>query len=107
MEVLASVMPVVIDVLIAILLIVLIILTIKVIGVVDDARVLLDDIIEKVNSLNGIFSVINKIDAGVNGIAKNVIKLFQKVSSKFAGRKQDDDVSDEEEELENILKGRE
>ena len=107
MEVLASVMPVVIDVLIAILLIVLIILIIKVIGVVDDARVLLDDIIEKVNSLNGIFSVINKIDAGVNGIAKNVFKLFQKVTSRFTGKKQDDDLSDEEEELENILKGRE
>ena len=61
METLSTVLPIVIDCLIAGLLVALIVLIIKIIGVVDDARLLIDNIVDKVNTVNGLFSIIKKI----------------------------------------------
>ena len=70
METLSTVLPIVIDFLVAGLLVALIVLIIKIIGVIDDARLLIDNVVDKVNTLNGLFNIIEKIDMGVNGVAK-------------------------------------
>ena len=107
METLSAVLPIVIDLLVAGLLVALIVLIIKIIGVIDDARLLIDNVVDKVNTLNGLFNIIEKIDMGVNGVAKRVIKIFEGIATKMTGRSSDDDTSEEENELEEILKGRE
>lgn len=106
METLSTVLPIVIDCLIAGLLVALIVLIIKIIGVVDDARLLIDNIVDKVNTVNGLFSIIKKIDLGVNGVAKRVVKVFEGIADRVFGSSSYD-TSDEEDELEEILKGRE
>ena len=103
MEMLSTVLPIVIDCLIACLLIAIIVLIIKVIGIIDDARLLIDNIIEKVNTVNGLFSVIKKIDRGVNGVAKRLVDIVESALSKVPTKQKP---SDEEIELEEILKGR-
>lgn len=103
MEMLSTVLPIVIDCLIACLLIAIIVLIIKVIGIIDDARLLIDNIIEKVNTVNGLFSVIKKIDRGVNGVAKRLVDVVESALSKVPTKQKP---SDEEIELEEILKGR-
>lgn len=105
MEVLASVLPIVIDILLVVLLTVGIILLIKCIYLVDKARRVVDDVEEKISSLNAFFALIDMISdtvslAGekiVGAIEALIIKLFTKKK-----RKDEDDL-DEEEELEEIL----
>ena len=103
MEMLSTVLPIVIDCLIACLLIAIIVLIIKVIGIIDDARLLIDNIIDKVNTVNGLFSVIKKIDKGVNGVAKRLVDVVESALSKVLTKQK---ASEEEIELEEILKGR-
>ena len=103
MEMLSTVLPIVIDCLIACLLIAIIVLIIKVIGILDDARLLIDNIIDKVNTVNGLFSVIKRIDKSVNGVAKRLVDIVESALSKVPTKQK---VSDEEQELEEILKGR-
>ena len=103
METLSAVLPIVIDCLLVCLLVALIVLTIKVIGISDDLRLLIDNIIDKVNTVNGLFSVIRKIDKSVNGVAKRLVDVFDSVLSKIPSKKE---TSEEEIELDEILKGR-
>ena len=103
MEMLSTVLPIVIDCLIACLLIAIIVLIIKVIGILDDVRLLVDNIIDKVNTVNGLFSVIKKIDRSVNGVAKRLVDIVESALSKVPTKSK---ASDEEIELEEILKGR-
>ena len=103
MEMLSTVLPIVIDCLIACLLIAIIVLIIKVIGILDDARLLIDNIIDKVNTVNGLFSVIKRIDRSVNGVAKRLVDIVESALSKVPSKQK---ASDEEIELEEILKGR-
>ena len=103
MEMLSAVLPIIIDCLIACLLIALIVLIVKVIGILDDVRLLVDNIIDKVNTVNGLFSVIRKIDKSVNGVAKRLVDVFDSVLSKIPSKKE---TSAEEIELDEILKGR-
>lgn len=103
MEMLSSVLPIVIDCLIACLLVTIIVLIIKVIGIIDDARLLIDNIIDKVNTVNGLFKVIKKIDTGINGVAKRVVDIIERALERLPGNTKS---SEEEIELEEILKGK-
>jgi hypothetical protein len=103
METLSAVLPIVIDSLIACLLVAIIVLVIKVIGILDDARLLIDNIIDKVNTVNGLFSAIKKIDRSINGVAKRLVDIVESTLSKVPTKSKP---SDEEIELDEILKGR-
>ena len=103
MEWLSAVLPIVIDCLIACLLIAIIVLVIKVIGILDDTRLLIDNIIDKVNTVNGLFSVIKRIDRSVNGVAKRLVDIVESALSKVPTKPK---ASEEEIELDEILKGR-
>lgn len=78
-----------------ILLIVAIIVGIRIIGLTEKADKVLDDIQEKVNSLNGMFSVVNKVSSSMelisSKIANGIVNLFGKVLKK----KKEDNEEDE------------
>ena len=103
MEVLSLVLPIVIKCLICCLLVALIVLIIKIIGILDDARLLIDNIIDKVNTVNGLFKVIKRIDTGINGVAKRVVDIIENALNKLPSSNK---ASEEEIELEEILKGK-
>ena len=77
-----------------ILLIVAIIIGIRIIGLTDKAEKILDDVEEKVNSLNGIFNVVNKVSLGMdaigNKITSTITNLVSKVSKKKKEEKEDE-----------------
>lgn len=103
MEVLSLVLPIVIKCLICCLLVALIVLIIKIIGILDDARLLIDNIIDKVNTVNGLFKVIKRIDTGINGVAKKIVDIIEHALNKLPSSNK---ASEEEIELEEILKGK-
>lgn len=78
-----------------ILLIVAIIVGIRIIGLTEKADKVLDDIQEKVNSLNGMFSVVNKVSSSMelisSKIANGIVNLFGKLFKK----KKEDNEEDE------------
>lgn len=73
-----------------VLLIVLIVLGVKLIGTIDRANVVLDDIEKKTSSLNGVFKVIDTCtdtlfylsDTLVEGIVSTISKFFPKREKK-------------------------
>lgn len=79
-----------------ILLIVAIIVGIRIIGLTEKADKVLDDIQEKVNSLNGMFSVVNKVSSSMelisSKIANGIVNLFGKLFKK----KKEDNEEDEQ-----------
>ena len=58
--------PIVISILVIILLVILIIIGIKVIALINKANVVVDDVEKKVQSLNGLFSVISNVSGRIN-----------------------------------------
>lgn len=77
-----------------ILLVVAIIIGIRIIGLTDKAEKILDDVEEKINSLNGIFNVVNKVSLGMdaigNKITSTITNLVSKVSKKKKEEKEDE-----------------
>ncbi len=72
-----------------ILLIVLIILGIRLIQILDRCDKVIDNVEEKVNSLNGIFSVINKTSYGLSMISDKVISGVVGMISRIFNKKKD------------------
>lgn len=72
-----------------ILLIVLIILGIRLIQILDRCDKVIDNVEEKVNSLNGIFSVINKTSYGLSMISDKVISGVIGMVSRIFNKKKD------------------
>ena len=72
-----------------ILLIVLIILGIRLIQILDRCDKVIDNVEEKVNSLNGIFSVINKTSYGLSMISDKVISGVVGMVSRIFNTKKD------------------
>ena len=72
-----------------ILLIVLIILGIRLIQILDRCDKVIDNVEEKVNSLNGIFSVINKTSYGLSTISDKVISGVVGMVSRIFNKKKD------------------
>lgn len=101
MEILSTVLPIVIDVLIIVLLTVLIIVGLKLIGIMDKADRLLNNIEEKVNTFNSFFgfmSVVNEKFAGVTEKVASIIEaLIQKVSRRKPKKVKVDEEDEEDE----------
>lgn len=77
-----------------ILLIVLIILGIRFLTIIDKMERILDNIEGKVNSLNGLFMVVDKVSYGLSSITENVVYMITNSISRIFGRekKERDDI---------------
>lgn len=77
-----------------ILLVVAIIIGIRIIILTDKAERILDDVGEKINSLNGVFNIITKFSLGMdaigNKITSTITNLVSKVSKKKKEEKEDE-----------------
>lgn len=73
-----------------ILLIVGIILGIRLIQVINKADRVLDNVEAKVNSLNGVFSIVNKAGDGLEYIGNKVIDTFTSIFSRFLKKKKEE-----------------
>lgn len=74
-----------------ILIIVVTILGIRLIQIVNKAEQLLDDVEEKVNSLNGVFGVIEKASQGLDLIGSKFIDSITNLIYKFFKKKKEED----------------
>lgn len=103
METLATVLPIIIDVLLIVLLIVGIILIVKCIYIIDKAKSVILNVEEKVNSLNSLFSIVGMISDKISGTTEKVISYIENLFLKLFKKNQDDEETDEEEQLREIL----
>lgn len=96
MEILSSVLPIVIDILLIVLLTVGIILLIKCIYIIDKAKAILLNVEEKVNSLNSLFSVITLISDRVSLVTDKVASFIENFILKLFKGKETDKLDEEE-----------
>ncbi len=92
MEEMSLILGIITDIFTIILLIVGITIGIRMIALADKADKILDDVEEKVNSLNGIFNVVNKVSLGLetmsSKITGTIASLFGRV---FKKKKEEED----------------
>ena len=74
-----------------ILLIVAIIIGIRIIGLTDKAEIILDDVEKKVNSLNGIFNVVDKVSLGMEKIGNKITGTITNLISKVFKKKKEEE----------------
>ena len=99
MDVLNEIFPIILCFLGAVLLIVLIILITRLISTVDKVNILLDDVEDKSQSLNGLFDAIGKIGDTVNAannrltgfVAGVVSKMFKEKRKKKKEKVEEED----------------
>ena len=93
-EALNAVLPIFIYVLLIVLLIVGIILGIKIIITIDKVNAVVDDVTEKINSLNNIFKIINgvsdKFTLLSSKLTDTVVSLISKIGNKKYREDEDD-----------------
>lgn len=109
MEILQTVLPILIDVLLVVFLVVCIILGIKCIKTLNKVNTLVDDAKEKIDTLNGFFSLIDLVNNKVSQLAEKTYDVFDGLIDKiFSGKKRKKKrVRDEEDELDDILNEKE
>lgn len=93
MEALAAILPIIIYFLLIVLLVVVIILGIKIIITVDMINDVIDDVREKVDSLNNIFGVINFATDKISNFGTRIFDTTSSIVNKIFGirsRKDDD-----------------
>ena len=100
MEFLQTFLPILLYILGAVLLGVLIYLVIKLLDTVDKVNVLLDDIEDKSQSLNGVFDAVENIGDTINSVNFKVAGVFSNIFGKVAHfkrkrRKIEEDEDDE------------
>lgn len=83
MEVLGNVLPVLLYFLGSILLIVLIILGIKLIQTIDKANALLDDVENKVKTLNGFFNMVDSVSGTLSVVGERIVDNVTGLISSF------------------------
>lgn len=96
MEAMMEVFPVMISALVVLLLIVLIILIVKLIGTVDKANHILDDIESKTQSLNGLFHVIDSVTDTLAVFSDSVVSTVTSIIGKVIPKKKRKSVKEEE-----------
>lgn len=104
MEILDTVLPIIIDVLLIVLLISGIILIIKCIYIIDKVKAIALNVEEKVNSLNSLFTIIQLISDKVSGLTEKCVNYVESFLIKLFNKDSKDELLDDEEELEEILK---
>ncbi len=87
MDYLNFILPVLLYIFGIILLIVLIILGIRFIQFLDKLDRLVDNVEEKVNSLNGVFSIIDRTTDSIAMLSDTVVNAIARVFSKIFNRK--------------------
>ena len=83
MEFLQTFLPILLYILGAVLLGVLIYLVIKLLDTVDKVNVLLDDVEDKSQQLNGLFDACENIGDTVNGVSFKIANVFSKILGSF------------------------
>lgn len=94
MEELSVVLPILIYILLAVLIVVLIILGIKAIEFMERTNRIMDNVEGKVNSLNGLFSVIDKFTDTISGVSTKMVDGISNALShifKRKNKKEEDD----------------
>lgn len=104
MEILDTVLPIIIDVLLIVLLTSGIILIIKCIYIIDKVKAIALNVEEKVNSLNSLFTIIQLISDKVSGLTEKCVNYVESFLIKLFNKDSKDELLDDEEELEEILK---
>ena len=91
MDMLGVVFPTIMYILGSILLVVLIVFIIRAIITLDKINLLLDDISNKVKSLDGIFNAINMTSSAISAVGdrllEKVVSIFSKLSSRRKRKK--------------------
>ncbi len=100
MDVLNEIFPIILYFLGAVLLIVVIILITRLISTVDKVNILLDDIEDKSQSLNGLFDAIGKVGDTVNAANNRLTGFIAGIASKMfkEKRKKKKETVEEEDE---------
>lgn len=93
-------LPIIVYILLIILLIVGIILGVRLIGAMDKVDELLDNVKKKVDSLNGLFGVIDFTTDKISAFADRIVELISSLVYRFKRLKRKK--YDEEEEREDI-----
>ena len=88
-------LPILLYILGIILMVILIILGIKAIQMMDKMDRIIDNIEDKVNSLNGMFAVINKTTDSIDLISSKVVGSVVGTIEKIFKRKKEDDYNGE------------
>lgn len=96
MDILSAVLPIVLYILLAALIVTLIILAIKVIQLVDKANGLVQNLEEKVNTLNKFFTMIDSVTDAVSGVSDKMIDGISGFIMRIFSRKQRKEVDDYE-----------
>ena len=89
---LAEILPIIVYILLIIFLIILIIIGFRLFPVIDKFEKLMDNVDEKINSLNPVFKLIdvtsNGISSGIISIVEKIVGLFKKI---FKKKEEEDD----------------
>ena len=99
MDVLNEIFPIILYFLGAVLLIVVIILVTRLISTVDKVNVLLDDVEDKSQKLNGLFDAIEKVGDTLSSANNKVTGFFAGLASKLFKEKKKAKKSKKEEEI--------
>lgn len=92
MEVLNTILPIIIDVLLIVLLVVGIILVIKCIYIIDKTKSVVTNIEEKVNSLNSLFAIVSLVNDKISGAADTIISWIEGFIVKLFNKSEEDEV---------------
>ena len=95
MEFLHSFLPIVLYIFGIVLLIVLIILGIRLIQTIDRTNRLLDDVEEKVNTLNGFFHLIDTITDNLSFLSDKIVDTVSNVITRLFKRKKKEEEENE------------
>ncbi len=88
METLSTVMPIILYTLTSVLVLILIVLSIKLIYTIDKINAVIDDVSNKVKSLNGFFSVIDMVTDKVALLSDRTVDFVSNIFTKIlSGRK--------------------
>ena len=98
MDVLNTALPRVVNILLIVLLVVSIILVIKCIYLINKAKSIVSNVEQKVNSLNGIFNVMNIVSDKVEAISMSVVNFFEGLLMKFIKKDKDEERNESDEE---------
>lgn len=104
MEILNTVLPIIIDVLLIVLLISGIILIIKCIYIIDKVKAIALNVEEKVNSLNSIFAIVQLVSDKVSGVTEKCVNFIESWLIKLFNRNDEEEVLEDEEEIREILR---
>ena len=82
---------IIIHIITIILLVIGVIIGIKLIGLLDYMHQVVENVEDKVNSLNGLFKVINSITTSVDLVGDKIVSIVSKLGNKIFKRKKEED----------------